>query len=797
MNKNKNVFINLIALGFVLAVMVVAYYSKEQDITYEISSRIDAETKLLPGETIIQPYFPNRKRIKSFSFELPNETSVVGEYLLKVSYSENIEDSGVYEISNVYRGECVKELRFTLPETFTARGDGRLYLILSSKDSNSDTLVLSADSSYASYYVTNTNSEKMLGKLTLGVSVTSEKNHKWFMLFYIFVHTIGLTLLLKYFFKGEFEDMLGISVIISIMIIYLFGIIGILSASITFIYFLSGIGFVLFFYECIRDKVNFIHKCEFQSALWIITVIILFLFVKHNYIGDPDSTFYISKSKYMFWSDSLAFSQGYAFFLPAYAYMLESLNGVFTEDIFLLSVKIYEFSMLFSFIRYIRAGRKSYDWINQSIVLIICVVLAIGIKPEAYLTAVMDVPFAITVAYLIGSIYGDKKNKDIMLFFSAIAACMIKRAGLPLIIIVFLLLIIHVFKGKVQALNKDMSKIAKPLALLICCVFVLGIVELYTQNATLTISESNNPSYIADEVTDEIILNGNKDIIVIMKLVEAFFSVRIYHGLSYAGVLGGMFVFAALVWLFVKNEKAFSFFYNQLEIIFAAVLYYGIISFKYLVGIEESGRYILNAYDRYAIHFIGGAIIYEVIAGASIIVACNGHKTDIRTTVTLITLMIIVAMNTPFEGLQNWISHDMVLIEENDEDLKKVLTLYMGKNICMYCAEGCFDEKGYYRTNMILNSWPNIITDVNVSIREKEEKDEFVKYLYDNEDYLYLVNYDHYFEENCIDIFEGEEKNIIRHSMYYIEKKTDGQISLVYLGKVPLNDAILRTLDGA
>ena len=77
--------INLIAFVLVLLGVLAAVIIRKQIVTYDLMGGTDSSFELVSGETVVQTYSPNRRKIIEFNFKLSETTSITGEYTLVVT----------------------------------------------------------------------------------------------------------------------------------------------------------------------------------------------------------------------------------------------------------------------------------------------------------------------------------------------------------------------------------------------------------------------------------------------------------------------------------------------------------------------------------------------------------------------------------------------------------------------------------------------------------------------------------------------------------------------------------------
>ena len=282
-------------------------------------------------------------------------------------------------------------------------------------------------------------------------------------------------------------------------------------------------------------------------------------------------------------------------------------------------------------------------------------------------------------------------------------------------------------------------------------------------------------------------------------LCYTFFAIEVFIGLSYAETLGIIFLIGAVTWLVRKDEYSLEFFKDVTELTFAAFLYFGAIAYKYLFVIEEYNKYNLNAYDRYAIHFIGAVTIYELIYLIKVVnKKTDEHYSDFRMILFAVVVFVMACLKTDFVEITNNMDSDVVEIEKKTDGLEHVLATYygMGHHITVYTSDSTFDQLAYYVKRINLENWGTMASFNISNISSEEVSDDYERYLYSDAEYLYLINYDTDFLKYCPDLFENKEQDIKRHALYHVEKNQDGTVMLVYLGQIPLEDNILRTPDG-
>ncbi len=827
MSSKRSKVINYIAMTAVLIVLILAFFLKNQTITYDIAGKTDTSVLLESGQTVVQTYSPNRRDISEFDFGLSKESELSGKYTLVVTEKDDLSGDAIYNVTSSYSGEKESLLRFKLPKKYNPTPGVRINLVLRSDEGNAKAVELAADSSYRSVSTIDGQSgESVLGDATLDLHVLSEKNYKWFLFIYILIVTMGVTLLISRYFGGLFEDNIALSITFSVFFAYILGMLGLLRFAAGLIFVAAIAGIVLYFIDCNKKDILFYTNFENGMLLWIVAVAVLFVTIRHTYIGDPDSVFYINKCRYMFWTDKLAVRPSYAFFLPMLAYLFETVNGVFSEDIFLIAIKIYEFAVLFAFLNIIKVKNKKYDLLFKILFLGLCTILAIAVHPSAYFTALMDIPFAITLSLVIKYLYPFKTDKFSMIrtISTAIVLVMIKRSGIPTVMIISVILMVQALRLRKN--DKDILKryFKAVLIFLMCCIIVGKGIDIYSLHTveSIQMDYANDYEYVekvAEEqnakqqvsttgvgVKELVKSTGIKGVIdafdgtLLKKLIVTFFSVNVFLGMSYAAVLGVMLLIPAVVWLIRKDDIALEFLISVSELVLASVMYYGIIAYKYLFVIEAFNRYSLNAYDRYAIHFIGAVAIYEIVYLVKVLHAQSDEKrSDLKLLVLTLVMFVLVSLRTDFDSITSEIDYDIRSIEARRDGLEREMSIYYGYGhpVAIYMPEASFDQAQYYVKRINLEYWNSMASFNRSNIASEDMVDDYANYLYNNFEYLYLVNYDSDFLKYGAKLFKGEEQDIKRHALYHVDENPDGTVALSYLGQIPFEDNILRTPDGA
>ena len=834
MNSKLTKKINIAALAFVLLVIIAAVFLRKQTVSYDLVGNMDSSITLGAGETVMQTYSPNRRAITEFVFRLSEETSLDGTYTLIVTDKETPEEEPLLTISNEYDGETTDALVFRTSQKYDPKPSIRLNLFIQSDAGNRDSIELASCSALrsASYY-DEAKGELTLSDSTLALTIVSEKNYKWFLLMYILLITMGTTFIFTHFFKSPFEDNVALGIIAAVLFAYFLGLIGLLKFAPAALFIVALAGVVLYFLDCIKKEVPFYKGISFGMILWAAVVLVLFVTVHHNIIGDPDSAFHINKARYMFWTDDIAYYPGYYFFLQLLATIFDKVNGIFTEDISLFSILLYDFSLLFVFLNVVKAKDPRMNNILKIIMMGLCTVLAIAIHPGSFFTIMMDVPFAITLAYIIKVLYDRNLSKEtlIKLICASLALMLIKRSGFPVVLILALIMIVHAFRFNKTQKRFDRRYIIGMILILLTCVVVGKAIDikgnyvsekvisedtsgflyrpqvsddnktiasesLVNTTQTQPQSEDNNHSFIPKKIENLIERFDDKLFLVI---IRAFFATNVFFGFSYAEVLGVFFLIGAITWLFKKDVRSAEFFIDIIELLVATLIYFAAVAYKYLYAIEFFNKYNLNAYDRYTIHFTGAVTLFALVSLIGILHRDNEEKNgDLRLIVLSLVFFAISCLKIDFSAITRQVNADIVAIEDRTDDLERVLaTCYgTGHHMAVYSADSTFDQISYYVKRINVERWDTNISFNTDYVSSKDARDAYERYLNKGYEYLYLINYDNAFLKYCPDMFENGESDIKRHALYRVDKNEDETATLVYLGQIPMEDTILRTPDG-
>lgn len=601
-------------------------------------------------------------------------------------------------------------------------------------------------------------------------------------------------------FNKRFEETIIIDIFSIIIVLYIFGMIGILKYG---CYFLAIIAFILYaysIYKLIKDKALF--KQLFKNIvtpafiLWIIAnIFIIYINFGRMFYNWDEFTHWGTAVYDMYSINALSNSSkslismySYPPGLPIFEYFFEFFHFTgFREWICYFAYQLFMVSLFMRFFRNIR-------WNIKGIVKIILVAIVLFNVPivftsNYYTTIYVDAAVGLLFGFCMANITCSKKyDKEFYLNvgLGIIILTMTKDSALlfALIAVLALGLKILIAERGYEAFKhfhfKDVLKKFLPALILFLLVIIiylswkLSILNLHSESL-------NYGSGINDFTSALTGTNDSYHTAVVKNMISSSFNRPQKYGLSIIGLLLGAVLLYKI--LFIKQEKENKKTDNCViaALFIGLVLYLSFLTYFYISFFSPQEAIELSSIDRYLSSFCTGVLMM-----ITLVILDREHNNKIGTQMTIICIIIILSCN-PVNNVRQLLNKNFLnqgVKYRNDwftEYSNNVHRLIQDDNNGIYILSQNSNGLDFWVLKYSLRGTYNKISSGYYSIASSEDrkKDQYTKVLSPNEFINILIeDYDYFAlyassEEFINDygyLFEYPEK-IDSRQLYMVDKK--------------------------
>lgn len=563
-----------------------------------------------------------------------------------------------------------------------------------------------------------------------------------------------------------------------ILIIYIGGLLKLLKPTSIVLILLSLIFFILFIYDCIKKKRNI--KDIFSPVVVIYLLFALFLMLFHygrllsewdefSHWGDVVKAMF-TINDFSTNPNSLSYFQSYLPGVSIFLYYVQIIFGSFNESLLYFDYELLAFSLFLPFISDAKWENK-----NKIIVFILISFLLPLIFNYAYYSSIyVDSFLGFIFGYLLFQIYTIKKY-DLFNVYNLVVTSsvliLVKDIAIVFIGIYALIVIYEWLKRKETAeidLKKTLILIITPII-----IFLLWKINVSINHANIVF---DNPVDIKELISiflrndttyKATVLNNFLLALNTRPIINSTFQVNFYTLLT---------ISILYFYLFHKSENNSRSKFFGFIIIFGSLLYTGANLVAYLTKFSEYESLKLASFERYiAIYFIS---IFVFIA---FYIISNFKKSNQN---LIIIFLIVLGFTSNISNIPSSFYNVPNTIKQRSYYLtsKNIISKELGdkKAKIYFIAEGTngFD---YWQFKFVNRDNLSGISDVGTFTigytKESEDdiftykitKEEWLKKLVEEFDYVYLYKIDGKFITNYGSLFEDEE-DIGNDKLYKVDK---------------------------
>ena len=230
------------------------------------------------------------------------------------------------------------------------------------------------------------------------------KNSRLFWLLAVFFPLLSFSMLFMVAFGRKWEETVGISLIIEVFCLYVFGLLGQLSAGVTVLYILSAIALLSAMYLFGKKRMSVKDLVSPGLFVYGVLFVVIFINCRGSWLADRDEYVHWGLAvKDMFYYDSFAKHFNTTVALPRYLpfstlaeYLFVRANGLFSQELLYIA---YQTVLLSTLIITCKAAKEKLRYVIPALVIMILTpVIFFG---DVYNSIYVDPMLAVFVAYVL------------------------------------------------------------------------------------------------------------------------------------------------------------------------------------------------------------------------------------------------------------------------------------------------------------------------------------------------------------------------------------------------------------
>lgn len=633
----------------------------------------------------------------------------------------------------------------------------------------------------------------------------------------LFVTIMSGASFLSYIFNKKYEQTIILSILFMIIILYCFGIFGILKIGAYFILISYNLlALVVFIKVLLKKEINKYFKKIISPGVIIFTLLFIGLacttFNKMFTVWD-EYTYWSLANKNMFYLNDFVTNENSTLTLLSPSgvyppsptilqYFFCKVIGIYSQGIELFTVQILGFAFLINVFKNLKTRNLA---VILSIAFSIIAIPAIFCDQQFYITIYVDAILGIMIGYIFFEFFtSDRNDKFIWLamYATSIILALTKPTGIVILLIVCSCLGLFYLINKIVNINKNNIKtiiknifIDKTLYLVVG-MFIIGILfygswQLYTkskievkQEVTTNSSYDGNPIIYVAKVFAKACYSGSSesenmrsDMGSVGNAAKDFLD-KAYYSTKPFDMSASTWIAITIIGLIIiynllndKKEKQ-EFLTFSICVMISQLLYMLFLQVAYILVFHNKEGIGHNSLQRYLGTYLMATLIFVVFTFINYI-----NKDKIKYTKSkFVILAAIIFIFTPMEPIfNNTITSGTYNIYkrgllEHDMWAANYVTSVVNKEDKIYPVHqtGNSDTYGlrfrYFMT-------PIKTADIKMFNEDEKEKlnlEDWKLKLFEEYNYVYVLNSDEYFNNNYNSIFENGQVN--EWTLYKISK---------------------------
>lgn len=820
--KKNIIFIILFLAAALCAIM------RNSELTAAIVSHPDSGIVFSTNQTVLeQTWQPHIKRITGVRVPY----TATGDFSSRVCLSLYSDDYSELLVQTSLDQDFEKDTEGTLTFRFKALKvtPGERYRIqLSYENPSSEGAVLIASgSNYDGCSI-----DREACNAAAAFDIIFVKNSRVFWLFAVFFPFLAFSLLFMTIWNRKWEECIGLSMIVTVFVLYVAGLFEVLMAGMALVYVLAVISLSISVY--FYNKKDLRVKSLLSPGLFIYAALFLVILVSCHDIWFARVDEYAQWGmavKDMFYYQSFAKHLNTTVQIPRYIpfsalieYFFVYANGMFSQELVYVAYQTLMLGALVILLGF--TGRKKRDY---AVCTVIMICMPVIFYRDVFNCIMVDPLLAIFAAYVLICYYSEDMTcfNLLRILGGLFALTAIKDMGM---VIAGLLTVIMIGDRLYLAVRQKKPVIKRLICPCLCAVFVIAVFlswQIYMSiPAKAAVSQTSGSGGGSAQVSFQstasatgISVDGILGLLrhedggyryqAIKNFIVAVFDAESFHlgniGISYADMFVLMMVVIGVLSIigFWRDQTDRMLLFGVFTF-FAGMCYALVIELMYLFAFSQGEALQLVSFDRYLGSFLGGVVI--ALAGLIVRQAAaqeSWNSRQSRTVILLMTAGIIIC--TPMssfviKNMDTKITEDLVYGYDDVAEMfrsfsakaEKVYFVCNGSNgdtqwifkntVCPllspYAQYDIYDSREAYaeQADIWAQNGEEIADIGQIVSLEKWEK----RLL--NCQYLFIFHPNDVFRESYGSLFA--EPDTIRDGTFYRVRQSGEKVTLEYIGKV-------------
>lgn len=808
----------------ILSVILICCIKKESSLETSIVSVADSQIFLSTNDILEQTWQPHVKIITGVkipyiaeeSFKAKAKLKILTDDKAKVLLEKQVEENFIKEEKDV--------IEFTFEETKLILGDR--YRIQLSFEETEEIFGIFVDSGI-NYMGAKVNDIECNEGAAL--KLTYVKNSRIFWLFSIMFPLFSFSFLFMVLWNRKWEEVISLSFIISIVPMYIMGLVEHLLWGITLLYILATISFFFSMYVYIRKEYDWKDFISPGLLLWVVGVIVILFSCQGIWLARWDEYSHWGLAvKDMFYYDSFAKHYNTTVMLPRYLpfatlveYLYVYLNGIFAEDIIYVAFQIMLLSGLI-----ITAHIANDKWKYIFPIMIVIIFVPVIFFHDVSSCIYVDPLLAVFGAYVLICYFGEQSSffNWFRIWGGLFALVTIKDMGFVLAGLLTMIIIADTLYTQWNRKKFRWKELFLPgfSSIFVIAVFVSWQVYLSIPYATPHEAHTVNDNKVIDTIKSSgVTVQGIIDFFTKKGKSYQYFSVRnfivkLFDADAYTiGNIGVSCMDIAIVILAStiilgylgvwKNWKNKMVSFGCLSFL-GLWGYCGVLALLYIFAFTETEAISAASYERYVGSFLcAQVLVFFYLLLRRLSEDTGNHKKCYSIAISLAVLIIIwlPVKNIIFTNREQSISESMKYGFSNMEEVLRSFSK-RGETVYFICSNSNGGSYFMFRNSASPLQVPyrqvNIVSTKESMMLQEEiydsqeikmiekilmTEEEWEKKL-ENCHYVFIMNSDEMFRQDYAGLFVDEEE--IENGAFYRVIKKDNSIKLDYVGSVGVKD---------
>lgn len=660
------------------------------------------------------------------------------------------------------------------------------------------------------------------------------KNSRLFWLFAVFFPLLSFSILFMVVFEKKWEETIGLSFILEVLMLYVFGLFNSLAMGISAIYVASIVSFVVAFVIFVRKQMT--PKELFSPGIIIYGGLFILICINcrgaffarwdeyiHWGLAAKDMFYYDSFAKHV---DTTVRLIRYMPFSTLTEYLFVFLNGLFSQEIVYVAYQTLLLSL--GCVMFYKAGNKKLLSLLAAVAVVVLV--PVIFFTDIYNSIYVDALLAILTFYILYCYLSENMSVFNYLRISCglMALVLTKDTGIA---IAGLLILIMVADIVYRQIHLKMFEIRT--YIVYCSFLAMIFVAFFSWQVFLSIpakDTSVNDAATATETSTAVtsvgtvtasglsvkgsieLLNGTAPEYRYKSIKN--FLIKVFDGETFS--LGNIkvpymdfwIIFLVLMFLLTMKEywgeKSKRVFFVSVMVVFGAVVYGCFLELLYMFAFPDYEALTLASHDRYLGSYLCGCLLPFV---GLLLWEQSQTENDDRRKAVLICILGAVLIATPIKAFV--MKHmDYEIIEDNvyySDELAEVLRSFSkrGEKIFFVCNNtdglaGCMFKNfaspliNQDNTYDFLGSKKSVELQKQIEIEKGEGgmyqeasvvPEKALREMLKDYDYVFILHPYDIFSQDFKEVFE-EPQTVDDGTIYRVKKSAEGESVLGYIGKI-------------